>query len=188
MYEYVWHVFPGAVHILSSSEEFNTWAYILRIIGLNQVALSAGLLLPLRYAKMMHIPSILLVIPFMILFLLSFGCVGYKAFLQSVGVLGVSIVANLGYACSIATGHALYEENWLNAVQYISLGFVGTIAMEVDRLNSMAADKAAQNLSQGFTGRLADATCSTEEDGIRILQELRESGLETLGQKHPGTL
>ena len=167
----------------SVAKELNAWAYMYRIINLNQVALSAGLLTPLRYATMLYAPAIVLVIPFMILFLLSFTrCGGYKAFLQSVAVLGVSVTANLSYAFAIVLGRALYEHNWLNAVQYISLGLVGTVAMEVDRLNSVSADEAARNLRKGFTGHLADATCSDEADGLRILEQLRRSGHETLGQ------
>ncbi|CAK9093044.1 Protein MAK16-like A [Durusdinium trenchii] len=164
----------------ATSCDINTWAYLLRIVGISQASLSAALLLPLRFAVMLSVPfTILVPVPFMVLFLLSFGrCGGYKPLLQNLGVLGVTLTANVGYGCAIITGRALFEHNWLFALQYISLGFFGTLGMELDRLNSVSADAAALNLRRGFTGRLSDADCSTEADRRKILEQVKKSGHE----------
>ena len=53
---------------------------------------------------------------------------------------------------------------------------------ELDRLNSMMADEAAEDLRRGFSGRLSDAGCSVEADQLNILEEVGMSGHETLGE------
>lgn len=164
----------------ATSLDFNAWAYLLRIFFIGQVSASAGLLLPLRLATRCYLPTTTLVMPFMVLFLLSLGqCGGYKPHLQKFAVIGTTIFANVSYACDVSMGRALFDENWLFAVEYICLGVFGTIAMELDRLNSLSADKAAEDLRRGFSGHLSEAGCSDETDRLKILEEVKKSGHET---------
>ncbi|CAK9031512.1 unnamed protein product [Durusdinium trenchii] len=149
----------------ATSHDFNTWAYLLRMLFLSQASLSVGLLLPLNLATVCFLPCIILGMLFMILFLLSFSkCGGYKSHLQKFAVIGLVISGSVSYACDVSMGRALFEDNWLIAAQYISLGLIGTVAMELDRLNSVAADESAEDLRRDFSGRLSDAECSVEGD------------------------
>lgn len=60
-------------------KDFNTWAYLLRMLFLSQASLSVGLLLPLNLATVCFLPCIILGMLFMILFLLSFSkCGGFR--------------------------------------------------------------------------------------------------------------
>ena len=53
-------------------------------------------------------------------------------------------------------------------------------SQELDRLNSLSADKAAEDLRRGFSGHLSEAGCSDETDRLKILEEVKKSGHETL--------
>ena len=56
---------------------------------------------------------------------------------------------------------------------------------ELDRLHSVMADEAAEDLRRGFSGRLSDAGCSVEADKLKILEEVKRSGHETLVPSMP---
>ncbi|CAK9093046.1 Protein MAK16-like A [Durusdinium trenchii] len=165
----------------ATSSDFNAWAYLLRMFFINHASISAGLLLPLEFARKFYFPCTILIVPFMILFLLSlsFGkCGGYKSHLQKFVVIALTVLSNVSFACDTSMGHIFFEENWLFAVEYIMLGVIGTIAMELDRLNSVSADESAEDLRRGYSGRLSDAGCSEEADKLKILTEVKRSGHE----------
>lgn len=45
-------------------------------------------------------------------------------------MIGLTVVCNVSYAGKVTMGYVLFEENWLFALEYVSMGLVGTIAME----------------------------------------------------------
>eukprot|EP00913_Durusdinium_trenchii_P032301 g30244.t1 len=107
-------------------------------------------------------------VPFMVLFLLSFGrCGGYKPLLQNLGVLGVTLTANVGYGCAIITGRALFEHNWLFALQYISLGFFGTLGMDADLQQSMVPHRVRACVLPPAAGHFNHGTCKHGTDPLR---------------------
>lgn len=53
--------------------------------------------------------------------------------MQKFAVIGLVISGSVSYACDVSMGRALFEDNWLIAAQYISLGLIGTVAMDTWR-------------------------------------------------------
>ena len=50
--------------------------------------------------------------------------------MQKFAVIGLTVGCNVSYAGKVTMGYVLFEENWLFALEYVSMGLVGTIAME----------------------------------------------------------